>query len=323
MPDPTPPAPRLSADRISAAHARIAPVFRDSPQYESDALSRAVGARTVLKVETANPIRSFKGRGTDNLLATLPAGEALACASAGNFGQGFAWAARARHRQVTVFAATTANAYKVERIRALGAQVILAGEDFDAAKDAARAWAAERGARFVEDGREPAVSEGAGTIALELSRWPAPLDLVLVPLGNGALVNGIGTWLRAHAPGTRVVAVGAAGAPSMARSWEAGRPVATDTMATIADGIGVRVPVPEALDDMRHAVDEVVLVEDAALVEAMRLAHRELGLVLEPAGVAGLAALLAFGGRFRGALVGVPLCGGNLTDQQRREWLGA
>ena len=158
---------RLSLERIEEAARSIDPVFLDSPQYEAEVLGDELGLRLVCKVEMANPIRSFKGRGTDYLLHRL-GGEAerLVCASAGNFGQGLAYAARKRNVPLTVFASENANPAKVESMRRFGAEVRLEGEDFDEAKAAARALAGSEGWRFVEDGREAEIAEGAGTIAL-------------------------------------------------------------------------------------------------------------------------------------------------------------
>ncbi len=286
-------------------------------------MSEACGATVVLKVESVNPIRSFKGRGTDWLcerLAFAPGSE-LVCASAGNLGQGLAWAGTRRGLRVTVFAARSANPFKIDRMRALGAEVRLEGEDFDDAKVAARAHAGVTGARFIEDGREPPISEGAGTIGVELSRWPDPFDALLVPIGDGALIAGIGTWAKARMPGTQVIGVCAAGAPALALSWRAGRPVSTPAADTIADGIATRVPVPEAVDDLRPVVDDIVLVQDESILAAMRLLFLEAGLVVEPAGAAGLAALLEHGGRWQGARVATPVCGGNLTREQIAQWL--
>ena len=308
---------RLSTERIAAAARQIDPVFTRTPQFEVEALGRELGFRLVCKVETLNPVRSFKGRGADFFVRGLPPGEPLVCASAGNFGQALAWAARRRAIPVTVFAAESASPLKIAQMRALGADVRLWGADLDEAKDRARLFASEAGHRFVEDGREAAVSEGAGTIALELCRWPEPLDTVLVPLGNGALLAGIGTWMRQASPATRIVGVCAAEAPAMERSWRLGRPVTTETAHTIADGIAVRVPVPEALDDLRGVVDDILLVGEDYLRHASRAALDTLGIVVEPAGAAALAAAFAFRGRFRDQLVALPLCGGNIDLTQR------
>jgi threonine dehydratase len=299
----------------------IDPVFLRSPLLRDTSLDGVTGAGVVLKVESLNPIRSFKGRGTELLVAGLSGRPPLVCASAGNFGQGLARAAVRRGLPVTVFAAERANPLKVAAMRALGADVRLEGADFDAAKAAARRHAERSGGMYVEDGALPEIAEGAGTIALELTEAGVAPDVMLVPLGNGALVTGIGAWLRHASPATRVVAVVAAGAPSMRLSFEQDRAVSTPSAETIADGIAVREPVPYALETMRGTVDEVMTVADAAIVRAMRLVHEHLGVVVEPAGVAGLAALLTDADRWRGALVATPLCGGNVTPADAKAWL--
>ena len=314
---------RLSLDRIAQAMTVIDPVFLDSPQFRPESLERQLGCRVVVKVETLNPIRSFKGRGTEYLTASLTGRPHLVCATAGNFGQGMAYSARKRELPLTIFASETANPLKVERMRAFGAEVRLAGEDFDAAHLAAQEFAAENDARMVEDGRDPALSEGAGTIGLELLRWPEPFDAVLVPLGDGALLAGVSRWVKAHQPATRMIGVCASGAPAMERSWRAGRVQELERADTIADGIAVRMPFTEALGDLTGLVDDILLVQDETMLAAMRQAHQELGIVLEPSGAAALAALLTYRERFNGQLVGTVLSGGNITVQQMRQWLGS
>jgi len=311
---------RLSLAHIETAAAVIDPVFRDSPQLGFEPLSRECGAEVVLKVETLNPIRSFKGRGGQYYVHCLPDRTPLVVASAGNFGQGLAYAARARGIALTVFAAQTASPLKIARMREFGADVVLRGQDFDDAKAAAREHATRQGVRFVEDGRDPPIAEGAGSMAVELLRWPLPFDAVLVALGNGALINGVGTWVKAHAPRTRVIGVCAAGAPAMERSWRSGRVETTPAADTIADGIGVRMPVPEALADMRGVVDDVLLVDDATILRAMRLLLHHTGLLVEPSGAVGVAALLTHRDRFADQRIATPLCGGNVTQEQFRKW---
>jgi threonine dehydratase len=316
------PGPAVTLTGIQEAARVIDPVFRESPQFVSEPISHRLGVETVLKVESVNPIRSFKGRGTDYLLHRLgPEAGALVCASAGNFGQGMAYAARKRQGRLTVFAAESANPLKIDRMRALGATVVLEGADFDAAKAAAQRHSEATGDLYIEDGLLGPIAEGAGTIAVELARLEDPLDAVFVPLGNGSLINGVGTWLRHAWPRTRVIAVCATGAPAMEISWRAGRPVSTEAIDTIADGIGVRVPVPEALEVMRGTVDEVMLVSDEEILAAMRMLLSDTGLVVEPAGAAGLAAIASRRQELAGARVATPLCGGNLTEEQVRRWL--
>ena len=292
--------------------------------FRSDPLGAATGCRVSVKVECVNPIRSFKARGACwfgarrgpeavRRLRGLPAGSpGWVTGSAGNFGQGLAWAARRQGLPLTVFSSLHANPDKVRAMRDLGADVRLAGEDFDAAKEAALAYAEESGAEFVEDGREPEITEGAGTIALECLEAGVAADTALIPVGNGALIGGMGLWIRHAAPEMAVVGVVAREAPVMRRAFLSGDPSPAGTApATIADGIAVRVPVPEAVPVMRQVVDEVVEVSESALREAVRLLHRTLGLVVEPAGAAGVAALLEHPERFRRRDILTPLCGGN------------
>lgn len=318
------PAHRLSLTAIAAAAAAIDPVFAHSPQYDNEALSAALGIALTVKLELFNPIRSFKGRGADWFLQQrLARGErgALVCASAGNFGQALAYVCRRERIALRVFAAESANPLKLQRMRALGAQVRLHGADFDAAKQAARADALVSGADFVEDGHDAAISEGAGTIAVELLRGDPGFDALVVPLGNGALLAGMARWCKAVAPDTRVIGVVSRTANAMAQSWRRGMPVGTERADTIADGIAVRVPVAAALADLRGLVDDVVEVDDTDIVAAMRLAHRHLGAVVEPAGAAGIAALLAHREAFAGRRVASVVCGGNLGAEQIRHYL--
>ena len=319
------------AERIEAAHVAIPPGFRDSPQFAAEELSEAIGARAFVKVESLNPIRSFKARGACWFAARRGAEAARdatgrkagwVTGSAGNFGQGLAFAARRAGIPLTVFSAVRANPDKVAAMRRLGADVRLEGDDFDAAKEAGRAFAASAGATFVEDGREPEITEGAGTIALECFEADDPGDVLVSPVGNGALIGGMGLFVRRYQPQIRVLGVVAAAAPVMRRAWETGDcAAAAETPATPADGIAVRVPVPEAVAVMREVVDEVVEVSETALREAVRVLHQTLGLVVEPAGAAGVAAALEHPKRLGGRRLILPLCGGNAERGLLRECL--
>src|SRR5688572_9822555 len=318
-----PPKPlRLSLDRIEQARHVIDRVFLDTPQFESASLSEQVGCRLIVKVETLNPIGSFKARGAYFLTSQLPVRSNLVCATAGNFGQGMAHAARRRGLPITIFTSSDANPRKIERMRAFGADMRTAGNDPDEAHRAAAAFAAETGALLVDDGRNHQISEGAGTIGMELLRWPEPFDAMLVPVGDGALLSGVARWVKAHSPGTRMIGVCASGAPAMAQSWRARRVVANVKADTIAEGLAVQTPFAESVADLTALADDFLLVDDETIVAGMRLAHRELGLVLEPSGAAGLAAMLSHRERFLGQRVVTILTGGGcLTDEQMLEWL--
>jgi threonine dehydratase len=307
---------------IRAAYAAIDPVFLNSPFWSHPAADAALGLPLAVKGEGLNPTRAFKGRGTDWFVAGLkPSDQLLVSASAGNFGQGLAYAARSRGRQVTLFAATTANPLKIDAMRRLGAEVRLEGHDFDAAKAAARAFAAETGGLWIEDGAHPRIAEGAGTIALEMTQSSVPFETILVPLGNGALLTGVGAWLKAERPQVRVIGIVAETAPAMLLSWTEKRLIATDTALTIADGIAVREPVPYALACMPQTVDAVWSVSEASIRAAMRFCYAYYGLVVEPAGAAGVAAVLEHRALLSGQPVATILCGSNLTPEQCESYL--
>ena len=313
---------RISLENIALAAKVIDPVFLGSPAFESEPLNQALGANLLLKVETMNPLRSFKGRGADFFmhqnLADL-AGQTLVCATAGNWGQAMAYVCRARGWPLVVYAATTANPMKIDRMRAMGAEVRLHGQDVDEAKEEADRFCRSVGATFVEDGREVSIAEGAGTIASELLAGHR-FDSLVLPLGNGALLAGAARWTKAHAPAVKAIGICAEGADAMAASWQAHRVIERPAVNTIADGIAVRRPVPEALTDMEGLVDEVLLVSDAAILRAMRLLFQPAGLVGEPAGVAGIAALIEHPA-LRTQRVASVLCGSNLTAEQMARWI--
>ena len=295
--------PELTAQAIRDAAAMIHPVFTRSPQFVHDGLSERLGVPVVVKVETVNPIRSFKGRGTWVAVHAL-AGEGrigpdrpIVVASAGNFGQGVAYAARALGVSAVVFTSRHANRGKVARMRGLGATVIEEGEDFDDARGASERYAAERGAELLVDGDDPRIATGAASMALELTdaidAGVLPrLAVASVPVGNGALIDGVGSWLRHASAGTRVVGVQAEGADAMTRSFAAGRPIDGDHVDTYADGIASRIAIPRAVELMFGRVDAMHTVTEDALHEAQATLTEALGITVEGAAGASWAGLI-------------------------------
>lgn len=311
---------RLSIRQVEEAHAVISPAFIHTPQYICEPLSGFFDCELMIKVETINPIRSFKGRGADYLVSKTNELE-LICASAGNFGQAMAYACRKAKKKLIVYASVNANPLKVDRMRLLGANVILFGEDFDAAKEEARKVSRQNNIRFVEDSVDIETLAGAGTIAIELTKTFSSIDVLLVPLGNGALLNGVARVMKEKSPKTKIIAVQAQGASAMVDSWRAGSLISYEHIDTIADGIGVRLPVEQALQDMKGLVDGARLVEEKSILQAMKLLHEHAGLVVEPSGAVGIAALLENKSDFRSQQVATILCGGNLTQTQMKQWL--
>jgi threonine dehydratase len=300
----------LTPRRIEAAVREIAPVFLNTPQFVDERISREVGREVIVKIETLNPIGSFKGRGTSVLARGLDSSRTWVCATAGNFGQGLAYAARARRTTVDVFAAPVVPRVKVQRMRELGARV----EVCDHPEATAREYAAASPDRqLVVDGLAPAMAEGAGTIGLELA--PAgKLDTVIVQVGDGALASGVACWLKATAPDTRIIGVCTSGAPAMARSFAAGRAVSFAGEGTIATALAITDPVPASVARVTALVDEIVLVDDDDLRTAMGMIAESLCVLPEPAGAAGVAALLRHHATLPGERVAVILTGAGASE---------
>lgn len=295
----------LLPERIEAAAAEIPVVFRRTPQFVDERLSLELGRTVVVKVETLNPIGSFKGRGTSVLTRKLDPARTWVCSTAGNFGQGVAFAARERGAQVQVFVSPAVPGGKVASMRRLGATV----DVHDRPSAAAREYAAESDDRLlVVDGEDPAMAEGAGTIGLELGT-AGPFDAAVVQLGDGALITGVACGLKRVSPRTRVIGVCASGSPAMERSFRAGRPLADPGTGTIATAIAIEEPVPASFARVQALVDDVVLVDDDDLRAAMALIAESLGVLVEPAGAAGVAALRRYGAELPGERVAVVLTG--------------
>ncbi|WP_128800977.1 MULTISPECIES: pyridoxal-phosphate dependent enzyme [unclassified Streptomyces] len=318
------PQTRLDTARIRAARRVIDPVFLDTPLYRCEALEADLGCAVSIKLETANPVRSFKARGTELVTSLLAdsGSRAAVCASAGNLGQALAWSARGRGLDVTVVASRHATAAKLERIRALGARLELVDGDHELARERAAAIALHDGIRLVEDSLDVETCEGAATIGLELADSQASFDAVLIALGGGALATGVGHVMKDLAPGVEVICVQPLGAPAMTRSWRQGRVVTTEFTDTIADGVAGRRPIPAVLDDLLAVADDAVLVREASIVAGMRLLLDRAGLVVEPSAALGVAALLEDRARFAGRHVVTIVCGSNVDKDAYRRWVG-
>ncbi|MEV6272963.1 pyridoxal-phosphate dependent enzyme [Kribbella sp. NPDC051936] len=314
---------RLDMDRIRAARRVIAPVFLDSPLYRCEALE--LGCAVDIKLETANPVRSFKARGTEVVASQLATSDsrAVVCASAGNLGQALAWSGRDRGLDVTVVASRFATTAKLDRIRALGAKLELVDGDHELARVRAAEIARYDGIRLLEDSLDLETCEGAATIGLELVDALHGTDpAVLIALGGGALATGVGYVLKTLAPAVEVICVQPLGAPALTRSWHERRVVTTETADTIADGVAGRIPIPEVLDDLLVVADDAVLVQESSVVAGLRLLLDHAGLVVEPSAALGIAAILEDRDRFAGRQVVTIVCGSNVDQDKYRRWVG-
>ncbi len=302
----------------------IDPVFRDTPLYRCEALEPGLGCAVSIKLETANPVRSFKARGTE-VVTSLLAGHgapAVVCASSGNLGQALAWSGRGRGLDVTVVASRFATAAKLDRIRALGARLELVDGDHEMARERAAALARDGGIRLVEDSLDIETCEGAATIGLELVDSAPSFDTVLIALGGGALATGVGHVMKALAPGVEVICVQPLGAPAMTYSWRRRRVVTTESADTIADGVAGRYPIAAVLDDLLLVADDVVLVREESIVAGMRMLLDHAGLVVEPSAALGVAAILEDRARFAGRHVVTVVCGSNVDVDAYHRWVG-
>jgi len=292
--------------------------LRPTPLQHSPALSERTRARVYLKLESVQAVRSFKVRGALNKLMRMAPERRAAgviTASAGNHGMGVAYAAAEFGVPATVYVPKNANPFKVEAVKRLGARVEAAGGSYGEAYLAAVEEQKQTGATFVHAYEDPDVVAGQGTIALELLDDLEELDTVLVPIGGGGLIGGIALYLKSRRRSIRVVGVEPAGADAMRRSLDAGSIVTLESVDTIADGLAASAPGELTLDLARRYVDDVVLVGEGEMLEAIRLLFEWEHVVAEPAGAAATAALLHHLRPKPTERVVVIVSGGNVTNE--------
>ncbi len=308
---------------VFRARAAIAPHLRRTPELEPIALGEALGCRAVLKCEHLNPTGAFKVRGGVNLMASLSPEErarGVLAASTGNHAQSVAFAARIFGAPATIFMPEGANPLKIAATRALGAEVVQTGHDFDAAREACEARAAQERRRYIHS-IEPLLITGVATASLELIEAAPDLDVLFLPLGGGSGAIGAGVVARAVNPSIRVIGVQSEGAPAVYRSWKEGRRVTTDRIDTFAEGLATREPFALTLALLPRFVDEIMLVSDAELAAAIRLLIETTRQVAEGAGAAAVAAARKRRADIEGKTVGLMLSGGNITTEQLRRIL--
>ena len=306
----------VTIDDIQAAHARIADAVVRTPTLISRTLSELTGATVYLKFENLQFTAAYKERGALNTLLQL-SDEAKAAgviaASAGNHAQGLAYHAHRLGVPATIVMPTNTPTVKVTQTEGHGATVILEGDTFDAAYAHARVLEAERGYTFVHPFDDPRIIAGAGTVAVEMLDDAPAIDTLVTPIGGGGLISGMATVARAADRRIDVVGVEARLFPSMYNRMRGTHlPCAGDTLA---EGIAVKEPGGITARMVQALVDDIVLVSERRLEEAVALLLQIEKTVVEGAGAAGLAALLAYPERFRGKTVGVVLCGGNIDTR--------
>ncbi len=295
----------------------------ETPLVRSELLSRSVGSDVWLKIETISPIASFKLRGALTAIQRALDRGAVAgvcTSSTGNHAQGVAYAARLLGLNADIFLPVGANAVKRRMIEAFGARIHQTGSDLDEAKTVAKDFSDREGSFFVDDGESLDLMEGAGTVGLEIGRTLTGIDAMFVPMGSGTLATGVAAAAKSLQPQARIIAVQAKGSPAMVDSFHAGRAVERP-IDTVADGLVCRIPAMRALAGLKAYVDDAILVEDSALLSAIRgfaeLAH----LLVEPAGAAGLAGALQLKGSVSGKKIVLVVTGANITMECLRQAL--
>ncbi|MGK6322253.1 threonine ammonia-lyase [Sphingomonas sp. DT-51] len=310
------PALPVSLDDVHAAHQRIAPSIVRTPTLISRTLSEMTGATVYLKFENLQFTAAYKERGALNTLLQLSDAarqKGVIAASAGNHAQGLAYHAHRLGVPATIVMPRNTPTVKVTQTQAHKANVILEGDTFDAAYAHARLLETERGFTFVHPFDDPRIIAGQGTVAVEMLEDHADIDTLIVPIGGGGLISGMATVARAAARAIEVVGVQAELYPSMYNRINATQLACAGD--TLAEGIAVKEPGGITAQMVARLVDEIVLVSERSLEEAVSLLLQIEKTVVEGAGAAGLAALLAHPDRFRGRTVGVVLCGGNIDTR--------
>jgi len=304
----------LTLQDIQAAAGRLAGQVLDTPCVESRTLGQILGCRIFLKFENLQFTASFKERGALNKLSTLVASgvplKGVIAASAGNHAQGVAHHAQRLGLRAVIVMPLATPTVKVERTRGFGAEVVLHGDSFDEARDRALSLATEQGLTFVHPFDDLAVIAGQGTIALEMLRAQPELDTLVIAVGGGGLISGMATAVRAIKPGMQIIGVQTSRFPAMVNTVKG--TAHAQGASTIAEGIAVGQPGQITRELIRQRVDDLVLVDEGDIEQAIVMLLEIEKTLVEGAGAAGLAALLKDPARYAGKNVGLVLCGGNI-----------
>lgn len=304
---------------IREAQQVLAKHFPPTPLVKAPTMSHA-RAQVYLKIETGLPTDSFKPRGAmyalSKNLQRRHIDEVIA-SSTGNHGAATAFAARTLGVSATIFLPEHANPVKRKKIEDLGARIVCHGNvDLAGAVQMASEYSRRPGVYFLNDATDPDLPAGPATIGLEILQQLPELSAVLVPMGDTALIRGVGSAIKQLSPQTKVIGVQAEQAPSYVLSWRAGKSVPTDTCSTCADGLATRTPEAANVAAIREVVDEVGLVSEAQMIDAIRHLYVRENVLAEPAGAAATAAYLANPISGRVALL---VTGANITDEVRQQ----
>jgi threonine dehydratase len=320
----TPAAGLVAAADIERAHAALHGISVRTPLLPAAWLSELTGADVRLKCENLQAAGAFKVRGAYTAVSRLdPAvrAQGVIAYSSGNHAQGVALAAQLFGVRAVVVMPTTAPAVKVEGARRLGAEVVLEGTTSLHRQQRAEAMAAKQGLSIIPAFDHPDIIAGQGTVGVEIVQDWDTVEAIIVPIGGGGLISGIAAWVKQTRPGIRIIGVEPVTADAMQRSIAAGRPVTIEPARTIADGLMPVRPGDLTFAHAREYVDDIVLVDDDAILDATRSLMARSRLVVEFSGAATVAALMAGAVALPGARVAAVLSGGNLDPRRALELL--
>ncbi len=307
---------------IEASGPRVYAHMKATPLLRHALLEEWLGCEAWVKHENHNPTCAFKIRGGLNLVAQLSADErrlGVVSASTGNHGQSMAFACRVHGVPCHVFVPIGSNPEKNASMRALGADVVEYGRDFDEARERVEELAPREGWRYVHSANEPHLIAGVGTYALEIFEDLPDADYILVPVGGGSGAAGCCIVRSGRGSGAKVIGVQAAGADAFARSWRGPTRVTSDRAGTFADGIATRRTYDLTFSILKRGLDEVVTLEEEELREGVRVALRLTHNLAEPAGAATLAAARQYSSMLAGKKVVCVMTGGNIDAKTLRD----
>jgi threonine dehydratase len=311
----------ITSEQVNHARELLRQFLRPTRLVRAERIGRDTDTQVYLKLESDLPTGSFKPRGAIYALMTTLAQRSIkgvVAASTGNHGAAVAYAARLAQLPATIFLPESPNPIKRARIVELGANVKEVEWKPESLGDAAASFSVEHDYYFLNDGNDDLVPVGTATIAAEIFDELSTPDVIIVPMGDTALIRGVAAEAKRRHPRVRIVGVQAAQAPSYARSWREGRVVTTETCDTIADGLATYVPLASNVRAIRELVDDVALVSEDEMLQGIRMLLFEEHLVAEAAGAAALAAFMQNQTAYAGRKVVLLVSGSNIPHELLR-----
>ena len=314
-----------TTEAIDNAAKVLSEILEPTPFQKNNYLSDIYEADIYLKREDLQMVRSYKIRGAYNKIRSLEPEsleKGIVCASAGNHAQGVAFSCNKLHIMGSIFMPVTTPKQKIEQVRMFGKEfieIVLTGDTFDAANAAAIAYATENGKTFIPPFDDPKVMEGQGTIGREImAQAPDRLDYIFVPIGGGGLASGLGAYIKAMSPETKVIGVEPGGAPCMKTAIDKGEIVDLPEIDKFVDGAAVKKAGEKTFEVCRQVLDDIVIVPEGAVCTMIIQMYNKSAIVVEPAGALSTAALRFYADKIKGKKVACIVSGSN-NDITRME----